>query len=328
MYKNDYEDDSDNIKVEMAYSLAHSAIVEMLQRQDFLNDCRVMANVLFDSETEATQKLKQDILLFLNEHTDAVLNVVATFLIATKDGAIANAVIPLLNNVEIATAFNKDRFIPFANMVLSVLCCRTFNTDNGQIAYVDCRGDSDHHWWFKSNIVDLPEIKDGYRLPSQKPLNERKIYDKVTGSVMAKVENLDSDKCLEILGYLMNVKLCYSDKFLQRPEMILKEDASDEEAQAFEDYTKKLAEPMARIARNMAYFYADLIPDYRIRIYSRLDSVNYTSNKQARSLLMAYDKETVKVTDIDVDASIKVKLPDLDIDDEDVEIDIDEDAPF
>lgn len=324
----DFDDFEENIRVEMAYGLIHDAIVEMLQRQNFIDDCRMMANVLFDSETEATQKLKQDILLFLNEHTDAVLNVVASFLIATKDGAIANAVIPLLNNVEIATAFNKDRFIPFANMVLSVLCCRTFNTDNGQISYVDCRGDSDHHWWFKSNITDMPEIKDGYRLPSQKPLEERKICDHVTGSVMAKVENLNTDKCLEIIGYLMSVKLCYSDKFLDRPEMILKENASDEEAEAFENYTKKLSEPMAKITRDMAYFYADLIPDYRIRIYSRLDSVNYTANKQARSLLMAYDKEKVIVTDITVDSSIKVKLPSLDIFDGNIEMDIDEDAPF
>lgn len=324
----DFDDFEENVRVEMAYGLVHDAIVEMLQKQNFIDDCRVMANVLFDSETEATIKLKKDIMLFLNEHTDSILNVVASFLIATKDGAISNAVIPLLNNVEIATVFDKNRFIPFANMVLSVLCCKTFNVDGIETAYVDCRGDSAGHWWFRSNITNLPDIKDGYRLPSQKPLEERKICDRVTGSVMAKVENLDSDKCLEILGYLMNVKLCYSDKFLQRPEMILKEDASDEEAEAFENYTKKLAEPILKIARDMAYFYADLIPDYRIRIYSRLDSVNYTANKQARSLLMAYNKETVKITDIDVDKSIKVKLPNLNISDEEIEMEIDEDAPF
>lgn len=324
----DFEDFEDNVKVEMAYGLIHDAIVEMLQRQNFIDDCRVMANVLFDSETEATIKLKKDIMSFINEHTDVVLNSVATFLIATKDGAVANAVIPLLNNVEIATVFDKDRFVPFANMILSILCCRTFEVNGVSIPYAETRmGKDNEHWWIKSCITDMPDIKDGYRLPSNKELGERKICDHVTGSVMAKVENLGSDKCLEILGYLMNVKLCYSDKFLQRPEMILKEDASDEEAEAFENYTKKLSEPMAKITRDMAYFYADLIPDYRIRIYSRLDSVNYTANKQARSLLMAYDKEKVEIADIKVDPSIKVKLPSLDIFDEN-EMEIDEDAPF
>lgn len=325
----DFDDFEENIKVEMAYSVLHNLVVDMLIRYDFINDCKFMANHLFNTETENTQKMKEDILNFIDVNADAVLNVTAKFLLAVKDGAVANAVIPLLNNIEISIAFNKDRFVPFANLILTVLCCKSFEIDNESIPYVEVRmGKDNEHWWFRSNIVNLPNMKDGYRLPSQKPLEERHICDHVTGSVMAKVENLNTDKCLEILGYLMSVKLCYSDKFLQRPEMILKEDASDEEAEAFENYTKKLAEPIAKIARDMAYFYADLIPDYRIRIYSRLDSVNYTANKQARSLLMAYDKETVKVANIDVDTSVKVKLPSLDIFDEDVEMDIDEDAPF
>lgn len=308
MYKNDYEDDSDNIRVEMAYGLVHDAIVEMLIRQNFIDDCRVMSNVLFDSETEATQKLKKDILTFLNEHTDATLNAVASFLIATKDGVIACSVIPILQNVEIATVFDKNRFVPFANLILSVLCCRTFDVSGNKIPYIDCKG-ANGHWWFKSCITDMPELKSGYRLPSQKPLKERCIYDRVTGSILAKVENLDSDKCLEILGYLMNVKLCYTRKFLDKAEMIIKEDASDEAIEAFNQYTALLAEPVKEITNNLAYFYNDLIVDYRLRVYSRLDSVNFTAIKQIRSLLEAFEKEQVKVEPIKIDSSIEIELP-------------------
>lgn len=307
---NDFED-SDNIRVEMAYSLIHDDIVDLLIRNEFISDCKAMAEYLFDTQTIATQKMKGEILEFLEVHSEVVLDVTARFLFAVKDGALSNAVIPLLNNVEVATVFDKDRFVPFANLILTVLCCRAFDVDGVQTPYIEALQGENEQWWLRSCITNMPDLKDGYRLPSQKPLEERHICDRVTGSVMAKVENLNTDKCLEILGYLSNVKLCYSRNWLAMPEMLLKEDASDEEAESFSQYTELLAEPISKIVRNMAYFYNDLIVDYRLRVYSRLDSVNFTANKQIRSMLMAYDKEKVEVTDIKVDPSIEVKLPEL-----------------
>lgn len=307
---NDFED-SDNIRVEMAYSLIHDDVTDLLIRNEFISDCKMMAEYLFDTQTIATQKMKGEILEFLELHSEVVLNVVSSFLIAVKDGALSNAVIPLLNNVEVATVFDKDRFVPFANLILTVLCCRAFDVDGVNTPYVEAKQDENEQWWLRSCITDMPELKDGYRLPSQKPLDERRICDRVTGSVMAKVENLNTDKCLEILGYLSNVKLCYSHNWFEMPEMLLKEDASDEEAEAFSQYTELLAEPISQIVRDKAYFYNDLIVDYRLRVYSRLDSVNFTANKQIRSMLMAYKKEQIEVTDIDIDDSIEVKLPEL-----------------
>ena len=291
-----------DIQIEMAYGPLHDKVVEFLEANKFIDDCLKMTEHLFVSNTPATQEMKSEILDFLESYGDITKEVTANFLIAVKDGVIANAVIPLLNNVEVATVFSKaSRFAQYAKVLLSVLCCRNY-VEN---AFVD------GHWWFKSTIIEWPELAKEYKLPSLRPLQERVIYDRVTGSVIAKVENLETDKCLEVLGYLANVKLCYSKNWLQKPEMLISADATDDEKVAYSQYTALLAKPITQTVKTLAYFYNDLIVDYRLRVYSRLDSVNFTANKQIRSMLQVYDKEPVKVTDIKVDESIKVELPKL-----------------
>lgn len=290
------------IQIEMAYGPLHDKVVEFLEKNSFIADCLKMTDHLFVSETLATQEMKRDISDFLESYGDVTMEVVANFLIATKDGVIANAVIPLLNNVEVATVFSKaSRFAQYAKVLLSVLCCRNY-VEN---AFVD------GHWWFKSTIIQWPELAKEYKLPSLRPLQERVIYDRVTGNVMTKVENLETDKCLEILGYLANVKLTYSRNWLDKPEMLIEEDATEEEKVAYSQYTALLAKPITATVNTMAYFYNDLIVDYRLRVYSRLDSVNFTANKQVRSMLQVYEKEDVKIEEIKVDKSIQVKLPKL-----------------
>lgn len=293
----------ENIQIEMAYGPLHDEVVKFLEEKQFISDCLKMVDHLFTSETLATQEMRRDISDFLESYGDITCEVVANFLIATREGVVANAVIPLLNNVEVATVFSKaSRFAQYAKVLLSVLCCRNY-VENSFI---------DGHWWFKSTITDRwPELIKEYKLPSIRPLQERVIYDRVTGSVMAKVENLETDKCLEVLGYLANVKLCYSKNWLQKPEMLIAADATDDEKVAYSQYTALLAKPITQTVKTLAYFYNDLIVDYRLRVYSRLDSVNFTANKQIRSMLQVYDKEPVKITDIKVDESIKVELPKL-----------------
>ena len=291
-----------DIKIEMAYGPLHDKVVEFLEEHNFIDDCLKMAEHLFVSQTPATQEMKREISDFLESYGDITHEVVANFLIATRDGVVANAVIPLLNNVEVATVFSKaSRFAQYAKVLLSVLCCRNYVENTF----------TDGHWWFKSTIIQWPELVNEYKLPSIKPLQERVLYDRVTGSVMAKVENLETDKCLEVLGYLANVKLCYSRNWLQKPEMLIADDATDDEKVAFSQYTALLAKPITQVVKTLAYFYNDLIVDYRLRVYSRLDSVNFTANKQIRSMLQVYDKEPVKVTEVKVDESIKVELPKL-----------------
>jgi len=291
-----------DIQIEMAYGPLHDRVVEFLQANKFIDDCHKMVDHLFVSETLATQEMKRDISDFLDSYGDVTEEVVANFLIATREGVVANAVIPLLNNVEVATVFSKaSRFAQYAKVLLSVLCCRNYVENTFM----------EGHWWFKSTIIEWPELVNEYKLPSIKPLQERVIYDRVTGSVMAKVENLETDKCLEVLGYLANVKLCYSKNWLDKPEMLIDENATDDEKVAYSQYTALLAKPITQVVKTLAYFYNDLIVDYRLRVYSRLDSVNFTANKQIRSMLQVYDKEPVKITEIKVDESIKVELPKL-----------------
>lgn len=292
----------ENIQIEMAYGPLHDKVVEFLEANKFIDDCHKMVDHLFVSETLATQEMKKDILDFLDSYGDITEEVTANFLIAAKDGVVANAVIPLLNNVEVATVFSKaSRFAQYAKVLLSVLCCRNY-VENTFI---------EGHWWFKSTIIQWPELINEYKLPSIRPLQERVIYDRVTGSVMAKVENLETDKCLEVLGYLANVKLCYSKNWLDKPEMLIDEDATDDEKVAYSQYTALLAKPITATVNTMAYFYNDLIVDYRLRVYSRLDSVNFTANKQVRSMLQSYEKENIKVEKVEVDKSVQVKLPKL-----------------
>lgn len=290
------------IKIEMAYGPLHDKVVELLEEQHFLQKCQDMTDKLFVSNTTATQEMRNDISNFLSDYGDIVNECVANFLIATKEPVVGNAVIPLLNNVEVATVFTKhSRLAQYAKVLLSTMCYDR---------WIGCNF-IDGHWWFKSLVVNWPELVNEYKLPSIKPLNERLIHDRVTGNVMTKVENLDTDKCLEVLGYLANVKLSYSKNWLDKPEMLLDDDATDDEKMAYSQYTALLAKPITQTVKTLAYFYNDLIVDYRLRVYSRLDSVNFTANKQVRSMLEAYDKETVQVTEVQVDKSIVVKLPKL-----------------
>lgn len=307
------EDDFDEvkIKVEMAYGSLHSEIVKLVSNIGFIEKCKENIDAIFTSDTAATKQLKEELHSFFEERADVVINVIAKFLINIKEPVMAQVAIPVLNNVEIATLFQKDRFIAFAKVVLTTMHCG-FNINGEKIPLIKTGIGIDRHCYLMCNLPDLPELKENkYPKPSMKKLAERNICDHVTGSILAKVENKDSDKCLESLAHLMNVKVCYTTKWLDMPIMLIAEDSSEEEIEAHELYLKTLTDYITDIVRTQAYFYHDLIVDYRLRNYSRNDCDNYTSSKQLRSMLMAYNKEQIKVTNINVDKTIKIKLPEL-----------------
>lgn len=307
------EDDLDEIKikVEMSYGSLHNNIVTLLSNIGFTTKCVENIDAIFKADTTTTKQLKEDLHVFFEERAEVVTEAVARFLINIKEPTLAQVAIPSLNNVAIAVMFQKDRFVGFAKVILTTLHCN-FLINGEKVPLMKTGYGANGHWYLMANIPDLPELRENkYPKPSMKQLAERKICDHVTGNILAKIENKDSDKCLESLAHLMNVKVCYTVKWLDMPVMLLADDASDEEIEAHELYLKTLTNYITEIVRNQAYFYHDLIVDYRLRNYSRNDCDNYTSSKQLRSMLMAYQKEEIKVTDINVDKTIKIKLPEL-----------------
>lgn len=303
--------DEIKIKVEMSYGSLHNNIVTLLSNIGFTTKCIENVKAIFTADTPVTKQLKEDLIVFFEERGEIVTEAVARFLINIKEPTLAQVAIPSLNNVAIAVMFQKDRFAAFAKVVLTTLHCG-FLINGEKVPLMKTGTGIDGHYYLMCSLPDLPELKENkYPKPSMKQLAERNICDHVTGSILAKIENKDSDKCLESLAHLMNVKVCYTVKWLDMPEMLLADDASEEEIEAHELYLKTLTNYITEIVRNQAYFYHDLIVDYRLRNYSRNDCDNYTSSKQLRSMLMAYEKEQVKVTDVNVDKTIKIKLPEL-----------------